>query len=176
MREDKATCILMLMKRKIRVVGRALIETARAASDESFQQQPIFSQGSQAIPAKRIDDPTSPARLGIVEHNLVPVIKLSCLFTAASRCNLIARSLDLLCEKVDLDRCKSWGGSWVVIVILKICDEDEGSSLVQQRMDGLANPSETKCSANGKKVGISWMLRYYKTFLLLAFYSSDFAV
>ena len=144
MREDKAICILMLMKRKMRVVGRALIETARAASDESFQQQPIFSQGSQAIPAKRIDDPTSPARLGIVQHNLVPVIKLSCLFTAASRCNLIARSVDLLCEKVDWDRCKSWGGSWVVIVILEICDEDEDSSLVQQRMDGLANPSETK--------------------------------
>ena len=64
----------------------------------------------------------------------------------------------------------------MVIVILEICDEDEDSSLVQQRMDGLANPSETKRSAHCKKVGISWMLRYYKAFLLLAFYSSDFAV
>ena len=64
----------------------------------------------------------------------------------------------------------------MVIVILEICDEDEDSSLVLQRMDGLANPSETKRSAHCKKVGISWMLRYYKAFLLLAFYSSDFEV
>ena len=53
----------------------------------------------------------------------------------------------------------------------------EGPSLVQEKMDGLESPSESKCTAHCKKCGISWLLRYCKVaFTSLICCSIDFAV
>ena len=72
--EDKAICMVMLMKRISNGVGEALIEIVRGASDESSQEQPMFSQGSHAARPKGLM--ILPAGVGS-DHNLMLVITLA---------------------------------------------------------------------------------------------------